>query len=109
MFCPQCGREFNDRPNFCCQCGAALSAPPVSRRRLCRSRTNRKLAGVCAGFAEYLNLDPNLVRILWVMLVVFWGCGVIGYIIGWILMPEEPLPQPSPAPAPQTSPQASSP
>jgi phage shock protein PspC (stress-responsive transcriptional regulator) len=50
-------------------------------------------------------VDPTLVRILWVTLVIFGGCGVIGYIIGWILMPEEPLAQASPAPAPQTSPQ----
>jgi phage shock protein PspC (stress-responsive transcriptional regulator) len=51
-------------------------------------------------------LDPTLVRILWVMLVIFGGCGLLGYIIAWVIMPEEPLAQISPAPAPEVSPQA---
>lgn len=105
MFCPQCGREFIDRVNFCCQCGAALFTPPAPRKPLSRSRTNRKIAGVCAGFAEYLDLDPTLVRILWLMLVIFGGCGLLAYIIAWIIMPEETLAQVSPAPVPAVSPQ----
>ena len=105
MFCPQCGGEFNERVNFCCQCGGALSAPLAPRKQLYRSRANRKIAGVCAGFAEYLDLDPTLVRILWVMLVIFGGCGLLGYIIAWIIMPEEPLARLSPAPATQPVPQ----
>jgi phage shock protein C len=64
------------------------------------------IAGVCAGFAEYLELDPTLVRILWVMLVLFGGCGVLGYIVAWIIMPEEPLSQVSHAAASGVSPQA---
>jgi len=106
MFCPQCGREYINRANFCCQCGAALFTPPASRKPLSRSRVNRKIAGVCAGFAEYLDVDPTLVRIVWVMLVIFGGCGLLGYIIAWIIMPEEPLAQVSSAPAPGVSPQA---
>ena len=105
MFCPQCGREYTDRVNFCCQCGAALSRPHVPRKPLSRSRTDRKIAGVCAGFAEYLDIDPTLVRILWVALVVFGGCGLLAYLIAWIIMPEEKLTQISPATAPGTSPQ----
>ena len=83
-----------------------MSAPPASRKLLARSRVNRKIAGVCAGFAEYLNLDPTLVRIVWATLVVFGGCGVFGYLIAWIIMPEAPLAQVSPASAPGVSPQA---
>jgi phage shock protein PspC (stress-responsive transcriptional regulator) len=64
------------------------------------------IAGICAGFAEYLELDPTLVRILWVMLVIFGGCGLLGYIIAWIIMPEEPLAQVSHAAASGVSPQA---
>jgi phage shock protein PspC (stress-responsive transcriptional regulator) len=52
-----------------------------------------------------LDLDPSLVRILWVALVVFGGCGLLAYIIAWIIMPEEKLPQVSPASAPGTVPQ----
>jgi len=106
MFCPQCGKESAERVNFCCHCGAALFRSPASRRLLLRSRTNRKIAGVCAGFADYLDLDPTLIRILWVTLVVFGGCGLLGYIIAWIIMPEEPLAHPSPATAPGAAPQA---
>jgi len=107
MFCPQCGKEFTDRVNFCCQCGTALFTPAARRKPLSRSRTNRKIAGVCAGFAEYLDLDPTLIRILWVMLVVFGGCGLLAYLIAWIIMPEEPLPQVSITAAPAASPQVS--
>jgi len=98
MFCPQCGREYTGRVNFCCQCGAALFVPPAPRKPLALSRTNKKIAGVCGGFAEYLDLDPTLVRILWVMLVIFGGCGLLGYFIAWIIMPEAPAAQVSPAP-----------
>ncbi len=106
MFCPQCGKEFTERVNFCCQCGTPLSPPPVPRKFLYRSRANRKIAGVCGGFAEYLDLDPTLVRIVWIMLAIFGGWGVIGYIIAWIIMPQEPLANASDATAPQASPQA---
>lgn len=49
--------------------------------------TNKKLAGVCGGVADYLNLDATLVRIIWLILVLCFGVGVIAYIICWILMP----------------------
>jgi phage shock protein PspC (stress-responsive transcriptional regulator) len=52
-----------------------------------------------------LDLDPSLVRILWVALVVFGGCGLLAYIIAWIIMPEEKLPQISSAPAQGAVPQ----
>jgi len=92
MFCPQCGREYSQRVNFCCHCGAALSIPVSSDpKRLTRSRADKKIAGVCGGFANYLEVDATLVRILWLMLAVFGGWGVLGYVIAWIVMPEEPL------------------
>jgi len=105
MFCPQCGKESAERVNFCCFCGAAMRIPPATRKVLARSRTNRKMAGVCAGFADYLDIDPSLVRILWVTLVVFGGCGILAYIIAWIIMPEEPITQISAVPATGSSPQ----
>jgi len=108
MFCPQCGKEYTDRVNFCCHCGTALFTPVRPRKPLSLSRTNRKIAGVCGGFAEYLDLDPTLIRILWVMLVIFGGCGLLAYIIAWIIMPEEPLTQLSPTSPPVVSPQGAS-
>ena len=98
MFCPQCGKEYSQRVNFCCHCGTAFSAPvPNSAKRLTRSRTDSKIAGVCGGFASYLDLDVTLVRIVWLMLAFLWGWGIIGYIIAWIVMPQEPLPKLGPS------------
>lgn len=91
MFCPQCGKEYSQRVNFCCDCGAALSPPTATiSKKLTRSRTNHKIAGVCGGFATYLDVDVTLVRILWLMLAFICGSGLIGYLIAWIAMPEDP-------------------
>lgn len=48
------------------------------------------IAGVCGGLGEYLDLDPTLIRIVWVILV-FMGWGVLAYIVAWIVIPEAPL------------------
>jgi phage shock protein PspC (stress-responsive transcriptional regulator) len=48
------------------------------------------LGGLCAGLADYFELDPTLVRLGMVCLVLFGGTGVLAYIIGWIIVPEEP-------------------
>ena len=96
MFCPQCGKEYSQRVNFCCHCGAACTlSTPGHAKKLTRSRTDKKIAGVCGGFANYFELDVTLIRIIWLMLVVFGGCGVLGYFIAWIVMPEEPLKSPA--------------
>lgn len=100
MFCPGCGREYSQRVNFCCHCGAAMFVPAASstpQKKLCLSRTDKKIAGVCGGLAEYLNLDPTLVRLVWVMLAIFAGWGVLGYLIAWIVLPLEPEPHSSTA------------
>lgn len=59
-------------------------------KRLYRSRTNRIIAGVCGGIADYTNIDPTVIRLLWLLLSLFWGSGIIAYIIAWIIIPEEP-------------------
>lgn len=59
-------------------------------KRYHRSKSDRKIAGVCGGIAEYLNMDPTLVRILWVILtLVSLGAGLIGYLIFWLVAPEK--------------------
>jgi phage shock protein C len=60
-------------------------------RRLYRSRTNRKLAGVCGGLAQYFNADPTLMRVLFVVLALLGGPGLLIYLLLWIVVPEEPL------------------
>jgi phage shock protein C len=58
-------------------------------RLLRRSRSNRVIAGVCGGIGRYLGVDPVLIRVAFVVLALAGGGGVLLYIVGWILMPEE--------------------
>jgi len=48
---------------------------------------NKKLAGVCGGFAEYFDIDPTIVRIIWLVAVLCAGVGLIAYLICWAVMP----------------------
>jgi phage shock protein C len=59
-------------------------------RKLYRSRSNRQLAGVCGGLAEYFNLDATLIRVLFIVLAVLGGSGVILYLAMWIIVPKQP-------------------
>ena len=59
-------------------------------KRLYRSKSDKVLGGVCAGIANYFEVDPVLVRLIWVILTLAsMGLGVIAYIIAWIIVPEE--------------------
>jgi len=94
MHCTNCGSVLDPGAKFCPACGHAVGgagnasqpaqAPPA---RLVRPRSEKKIAGVCAGIARYLNWDVTLVRVLWILLVFGAGTGVIAYIIGWIAIP----------------------
>jgi phage shock protein C len=60
-------------------------------RRLYRSRTDRMIGGVCGGIAEYSNLDPTLVRVLFILLAfITGGATLLAYPILWIVVPEQP-------------------
>jgi phage shock protein C len=59
-------------------------------RKLYRSKTNRKLAGVCGGLAQYFNVDATLIRVLFVLLAVLGGSGLVLYLAMWIIVPREP-------------------
>ena len=58
--------------------------------KLYRSRSNRQVAGVCGGLAQYFNLDVTLIRILFVVLAVLGGSGLLLYVAMWIIVPNEP-------------------
>ena len=60
------------------------------KKRLYKDHSDKKLCGVCSGIAKYFGIDPTLVRLLWALLVVFAGSGVLTYIICAIVMPNEP-------------------
>ncbi len=59
-------------------------------KRLYKSNSDRKLAGVCAGIAEYFNIDPTLIRLGWVFCTLFAGAGIVAYIIAAIVVPNKP-------------------
>lgn len=59
-------------------------------RRLYRSKKNRMIAGVCGGIAEYLNIDPAIVRLIMALLVLANGLGIILYILALIIIPQNP-------------------
>ncbi len=83
---------------------ALVSAPPpLTGHRLMRSTSERRIAGVCGGLADYFTLDPTLVRLVVVILSIYPGaliCGVIGYVIAWLIIPSAPAVPLTPVSAP---------
>lgn len=81
------------------------SAPPqvgAATRRLTRSTVDRKIAGVCGGLAEYLDIDATVVRLIWAVLSVVPGCivlGIIAYLAAWFIVPATQVPIAKPASA----------
>ena len=59
-------------------------------RRLYKSRRNRFIDGICGGIAEYFQVDPTIVRLLWVLVTLLGGSGIILYIVGMIVIPVNP-------------------
>ena len=92
MLCVQCQREIVDESVYCAVCGARQQGNrPQDNRRLRRSTSEKRIAGVCGGLAEYFNVDVSLVRLAWVVLTIIPGAiflGVLVYLATWVLMPE---------------------
>ena len=61
----------------------------MNGKRLYRSESSRMICGVCAGIAEYFNLDPTLIRLAWALFCVLGGSGVLAYILAAIIIPPE--------------------
>lgn len=97
MFCTQCGVQLGDaEPNFCPSCGQRTAAGqsqqfrPRYERRLERPIQGRRIAGVCAAFADYFDVDVTLIRLLAVVTLVFGvGTPALAYLIAMIVIPEE--------------------
>ena len=58
-------------------------------KKLYRSTQNKMIAGVCAGLAEYLNIDPTIIRLIWALIGLS-GAGIVAYLIAAIIIPEKP-------------------
>lgn len=96
MTCTRCAREIDADSQFCRFCGASVREPE-ERRRLRRLPAEGKIAGVCAGLAEYFQTDVALVRLAWVILSILPGAiigGVIAYAMAWIVLPEDATTEP---------------
>jgi phage shock protein C len=72
------------------QVGLAKGGAMDPTRKLYRSKTNRKLAGVCGGLAQHFNIDATLIRVLFVLLAVLGGSGLVLYLAMWLIVPKEP-------------------
>jgi len=59
-------------------------------KRLYKSNKDKKIDGVCAGIAEYFEIDPTLVRLGWILVTCFAGAGILAYIIAAIVIPRNP-------------------
>ena len=96
MYCNYCGKVIQDDANVCAYCCNRVGIV-AARERLVRVRAGRKIAGVCAGFAEYFDLDVTLVRLVWLITSVLTIVpGILAYFVAWIIMPEEPRLQAAP-------------
>ena len=100
MYCIHCGRDIADSSNFCSSCGGR-QRQRTSHKQLALSAPDKKLAGVCGGLAEYLDVDSTIVRLIWVALSVVPGGligGAVAYLIAWIIIPKAPALATSTAP-----------
>ena len=99
MICPSCQKEIVDGSNFCYNCGARLTpadaqtvpppavAAPVGRKFV-RSTNDRKIAGVCAGVADYFDWDPTIVRLIWALATLVPGPNILAYLVLWLVLPQ---------------------
>ena len=103
MTCVNCQKDIAPGSKFCYNCGAAQPIPadatggapayayqPGVLKRLVRSSTDNKIAGVCGGLADYFDIDPMIIRLIWVILFFCAGTGGLVYLILWIVLPLAP-------------------
>ncbi|MGA2132230.1 MAG: PspC domain-containing protein [Bryobacteraceae bacterium] len=98
MFCTRCGGEIDEKARYCPQCGqgtklAEAAANPYAHPKLALDTENKKVAGVCAGFARYMGVDALPIRIIWLALALGAGVGFVAYLVAWILMPRDDAPR----------------
>ena len=82
----------SDRTGGCTgeQIGEQIGEPEPAPRKLYRSRSDRAIAGICGGLADFFGLDPSLIRIATLILILFGGLSLWVYIILWLIVPKAP-------------------
>ncbi len=88
--CPSSGMKLFPFPSRKKEKREAEGTMKDQTKHLYRSRSNKTLAGVCGGIAEYFGFDPTIVRLLWVVLTLFGGSGILLYVIAYFVMPKNP-------------------
>jgi phage shock protein C len=99
MFCTACGFSMNDEHRYCARCGKPSqdgqyqwsAQPPSPPRRLERNMYDRRIAGVCSGWAHYFGMDTTMMRLLWLVLTFVIGLPLLAYPICWLVMPRNDL------------------
>ncbi|HEX4137392.1 MAG TPA: PspC domain-containing protein [Bryobacteraceae bacterium] len=95
MYCTRCGLDLREEDRFCSRCGnrtpvgTTLNGPLETYRPLMLDKRNKKIAGVCAGFARYIGVDTVLVRVIWLGMALCTGIGFLLYIAAWIVVPSD--------------------
>ena len=92
MYCTRCGIELRDADRFCSGCGSRTTnceQPVMPPLPLMLDKRNKKIGGVCAGFARYFGMDLVLMRVLWLGIALCMGVGFIVYLAAWIVIPSD--------------------
>jgi phage shock protein C len=97
MFCPQCGKQLQPASHLCPACGKATTPAGWSSQPtgpMLRPLTNRMIGGVCAALALRYGWSVTRVRLITVLLVLFYGVGAVAYLAAWFVIPNESYPTP---------------
>ena len=96
VYCSKCGKKNDDDAEFCKKCGKPLKkqksrGQETGYKRLYRSGKENFFGGVCGGIAEYFEVDPLLVRIIFIIGLIFsLGAIILLYLILWLIIPRNP-------------------
>jgi phage shock protein C len=92
MYCTKCGIELRDADRYCSACGsptAICERQEMPPRALMLDKRNKKIGGVCAGFARYFGMEVALMRVLWLGIALCTGVGFGVYLAAWIIIPSD--------------------